>query len=114
MKACMIWRRSSAWTLESRLGELYHDQASFRGSHPLDEIDGLDAIATTVWQPLLQAFPDLERRDLIFVGGSYDERDYVAAMGHYCGTFRPRFSDDSRDRPADLSPLWRSASGRRR
>ena len=32
--------------------------------------------------------PDLERRDEILVGGGYEGRDYVAAVGHYCGTFR--------------------------
>jgi len=45
-------------------------------------------MAAKVWLPLLEAFPDLERRDLIFVGGRYQERTFLAAMGHYCGTFR--------------------------
>ena len=74
--------------LRGRLGAVYHEDAHWRGSHPLNEIDGLDAIEATVWQPLLRSFPDLERRDLIFCGGSYEGRAYVAAMGHYCGTFR--------------------------
>ena len=79
---------STPRNLSRRLAELYHKGARWRGSHPLDEMDGLDAIETNVWRPLLRSFPDLERRDLIFCGGSYEDRDYVAAMGHYCGTFR--------------------------
>jgi len=77
--------------LGRRLGELYHDSARWRGSHPLNEMEGLDAIEAHVWQPLSRSFPDLERRDLILCGGSYKDGDYVAAMGHYCGTFREDF-----------------------
>ena len=56
-------------------------------SHPLNEMVGVEAIAATVWEPLLAAMPDLERRDLIVAGGTYQDRDYVAAVGHHCGTF---------------------------
>ena len=74
--------------LRDRLATLYRSDAVWRGSHPLNEVHGPDAIDAIVWRPLLQSFPDLERRDLIFVGGRFEERDMVAAMGHYCGTFR--------------------------
>lgn len=79
---------SSPGDLAERLSALYHPHAEWRGSHPMNEMAGLDAVGTAVWQPLVAAFPDLERRDTIFVGGSYEGRDYVAAVGHYCGTFR--------------------------
>lgn len=77
--------------LGGKLTSLYHDDARWRGSHPLNQLQGIDAIETEVWQPLLRSFPDLERRDLIFCGGSYEDREYVAALGHYCGTFRENF-----------------------
>ena len=77
--------------LKSRLANVYHGDTHWRGSHPLNEIRGVEAIETTVWQPLFRSFPDIERRDLIFCGGSYHDRDYVAALGHYCGTFREDF-----------------------
>ncbi len=70
------------------LAGLYAADAEWRGSHPLNEMRGADAIAASVWEPLLAACPDLERRDLILAGGSYEGRDYVAAVGHYCGTFQ--------------------------
>lgn len=66
---------------------LYAEDAAWRGAHPLNEMRGVAAIAGDVWEPLLAAMPDLERRDLILVGGGYEDRDYVAAVGHYCGTF---------------------------
>ena len=70
------------------LRRLYAPHARWRGSHPLNELDGVDAIENVVWQPLLAAFPDLERRDVVLIGGRYQDRDYVATVGHYCGTFR--------------------------
>ncbi len=74
--------------LPAHMETLFPDTALWRGSHPVNEIAGAAAIARHVFEPLFHAFPDLERRDLIFVGGSYEGRDYVAAVGHYCGTFR--------------------------
>ena len=70
------------------LDRLYAPDAEWRGAHPLNGKRGAAAIADEVWLPLRCAFPDLERRDLILLGGSYVGRDYVAMVGHYCGTFR--------------------------
>lgn len=71
-----------------RLAALYAASAEWRGAHPMNEMRGVEAIEAKIWAPLLRAFPDLERRDLIVTGGSYDGRDYVAMVGHLCGTFR--------------------------
>jgi predicted ester cyclase len=79
--------RATPETLMRRLEHAYHPDAEWRGSHPLNEMRGLDAIAATVWRPLHAAFPDLERRDSILIGGNYEGQDFVGAMGHYCGTF---------------------------
>ncbi|MEE2951917.1 MAG: nuclear transport factor 2 family protein [Pseudomonadota bacterium] len=79
---------SPAGDIPAKLAALYAPDAVWRGAHPLNEMAGLEAIEETVWAPLLHSFPDLERRDVIFVGGSYEGRDYVAQIGHYCGTFR--------------------------
>jgi predicted ester cyclase len=70
------------------LAGLYAGDAEWRGAHPLNQARGVEAIAATVWEPLLAAMSDLERRDLIVAGGEYQGRDYVATVGHYCGTFR--------------------------
>jgi predicted ester cyclase len=73
----------------------------WRGAHPLNEMRGTEAVAG-VWEPLLAACPDLERRDLIVVGGGFEGRDYVAMVGHYCGTFR----SDWLGIPATGRPIW--------
>jgi predicted ester cyclase len=79
---------ASPATVRARLEDAYHDGATWRGSTPLDEMTGIDAMAATVWEPLLTAFPDLERRDTLLMGGVWNGGDWVGAVGHYCGTFR--------------------------
>lgn len=69
------------------LAQAYHPDAAWRGSHPMNEMTGLDAIEAQVWRPLQQAFPDLERRDSILIAGDYDGHDLVGCVGHLCGTF---------------------------
>ena len=53
----------------SALAKVYHDDARWLGSHPMNDVHGIDAIAQTVWEPLSAAIPDLERRDEIFCLG---------------------------------------------
>ena len=79
---------SSPASLESALARIYHPDAEWRGSHPWNEVKGVEAIKRVVWAPLLRSFPDLERRDQIVMGGSYEGRDYVGAVGHLAGSFR--------------------------
>ena len=78
--------------VEDRLNAIYAPDAAWRGSHPMNEARGAAGIAEVLWRPLFRAFPDLERRDSIFVAGRsiHDpERPVrVAAMGHLLGTFK--------------------------
>jgi predicted ester cyclase len=74
--------------LSARLLELAHPAAQWRVAHPINDVAGCDAALAQAYGPLKAAFPDLERRDMIFVGGMYDGRRYLAATGHYCGTMR--------------------------
>ncbi|MFK7891241.1 MAG: hypothetical protein AB8B63_10540 [Granulosicoccus sp.] len=74
--------------LEVAVATLAHADCLWRVSHPVNHL-GCNTLALEhVWRPLKSALPDLERRDLIVVGGHYDGRDYVACLGHYLGTFR--------------------------
>ncbi|WP_293866391.1 ester cyclase [uncultured Alsobacter sp.] len=93
---------SSPASVEKRLAAAYHPDAEWRGSHPLNEMRGLGAIADVVWRPLVQAFPDLERRDTIVIGGHYNGHDFVGTVGHYLGTFR----EDWLTIPATGRPIY--------
>lgn len=63
------------------------DDYQHRASHPFEETRGPDAVASTFWGPLLVAFPDLERRDDLVIGGAYEGADVVGCLGHLVGTF---------------------------
>jgi len=69
------------------IAAIYHADAEWRGAHPLNELRGVEQIENTVWRPLLQALPDLERRDAVFIGGDWDGARYIGAVGSLMGTF---------------------------
>ena len=52
-----------------------------------DILKSIDEIINTLWKPLIYSFPDLERRDNLIIGGSFQNRVYVSTVGHLTGTF---------------------------
>jgi predicted ester cyclase len=74
--------------LSAHLEKLAHPHAQWRAAHPMNQSAGNAAALAQIYGPLKTAFPDMERRDTIFVGGSYKGRIQIAAVGHYCGTMR--------------------------
>jgi predicted ester cyclase len=62
-------------------GVLYH------GQRPVNDVAGRDAALASALRPLVSALPDVERRDDIFIAASFGGHDWIAATGHYCGTF---------------------------
>lgn len=77
----------------ARVTELYADDASVHAWHPVDELAGHQQITSGLWQPLLTALPDLERRDTILIAGEFDGKDIVATLGHLQGTFETSLYD---------------------
>ncbi|MEM9732843.1 MAG: ester cyclase [Pseudomonadota bacterium] len=93
MAAMEAVAQSDAGSVANALNNACHEGFEWRGPHPLNEMNGVNAVAETVWQPLLASFSDLERRDEIVVGGRYVDRfgktrDHVACMGGFMGTFK--------------------------
>ena len=72
--------------IDKALEAMYHRDARWYGSHPINELDGVDAIKD-LWRRLNSAFPDLERRDQIFLSGESDGKQFVAAVGIYQSNF---------------------------
>jgi len=60
----------------------------WRAAYPMNEMSGHAEATARIWSPLIHAFPDLERRDTVFLAGVYDGKTFIAANGHYCGTMR--------------------------
>jgi predicted ester cyclase len=67
--------------------ELYHPDVSWHGPHPINDHSGSEAVIEQFWRPFIKAFPDMERRDDIFICGSFKNGSWVGATGHYTGTF---------------------------
>ena len=72
---------------EVLLRALYGSETVWHGPHPLNDIAGVDRLIETFWRPLTRALPDLERCDDILLGGVFKEGQWVAATGHFIGTF---------------------------
>ncbi|MEO1641484.1 MAG: nuclear transport factor 2 family protein, partial [Pseudomonadota bacterium] len=86
------------------VADIYHPDAVVHAGHPWGDLVGPEAIGG-FWAALRDALPDMERRDLIFIGG--DNRDdarlkrdraphLVAAIGH----LQANFAADLLDIPA--------------
>lgn len=72
--------------LQAALNKLSTPDCAWRAAHPMNVMRGATAAAANIWAPLFAAFPDIERRDTIFVAGRYKTKTFIAATGHYCGT----------------------------
>jgi predicted ester cyclase len=73
--------------LSSHAAELYADDATCNAFHPVNDLEGREEIAESLWKPLLHAFPDAERRAEVLIAGDYQGRNMVSIMGHIQGTF---------------------------
>jgi predicted ester cyclase len=61
---------------------------------PFNDITGSADFYASCYEPLLRAFPNLERRDWIVISGSDGNgKDWVGCGGHYVGTFVNPFLD---------------------
>ncbi len=66
---------------------LYAEDCDFNAGAPVDQCTGAAAMIERFWQPLVHAFPDLERRTDIVTSGSFKENDWFASTGYFVGHF---------------------------
>jgi hypothetical protein len=66
---------------------LYSQDIVWHGPAPFDDLKGLSEVKAKVWDPLINAFPDLENRPDIVLSGHFAEHDWVTSLGHYVGIF---------------------------
>lgn len=73
---------------------LLEDEVSWWASHPINEVKGPTAVLENWLNPLLHAFPDIDRREDIVLTGYWDgalcggEGYWLSTTGHYVGTFQ--------------------------
>ncbi len=93
LKAILAPYQSAALAGDGRLmaqamRSQFADDLAVHLCHPFGSLQGTDAFEHAALTPLLVAFPDLERRDLIVMAGRTPEgQDWVGCMGNYLGTF---------------------------
>jgi len=78
---------------DGAVSAIYADDAKLFAFHPVNELQGSAAIGESLWRPIRQSFPDIERRDQIVIGGSFAGADYVCTMSFLQGTFESDWLD---------------------
>ncbi|MGV6847374.1 MAG: ester cyclase [Marinibacterium sp.] len=78
--------------VRAALGAVMAPDAGLHLCHPFGDIQGPDALFEVAYAPLMGAFPDLERREMIVLAGTTPEgQNLIGTMGNYMGTFRAPF-----------------------
>lgn len=77
--------------LESELGKALAPDCVVHMAFPFEDLDGPAALFGEAYRPLLNAMPDLERRDFIYIGGESDGQYWVGCAGHYVGVMKRPF-----------------------
>ncbi|MEM9431018.1 MAG: ester cyclase [Pseudomonadota bacterium] len=86
LRAAMIDFEEGA--VRAALAALIAPEAPVRMPCPFGTLTGPEALYQSCYAPLLDAIPDLERRDWIVMGGETERGDsWVGCGGHYVGTF---------------------------
>jgi hypothetical protein len=66
---------------------LYSENCNFNAGAPVNHCAGREAVIEQFWQPLVHAFPDLERRTDILMNGQFKDGDWIASTGNLVGHF---------------------------
>jgi len=74
--------------LDHNLSSLFSNKIKINCFYPLNEFSGLDNFKNKYWIPLFNAFPDLERREQIVIGGTFKDKVQIGTISTLSGVFR--------------------------
>lgn len=77
--------------LRAQLRPLFAPDCVIHLAFPFEDLTGSAELFEKVYQPLLTAVPDLERRDFILMAGESGGRNWVGCGGHYVGVMKRPF-----------------------
>lgn len=80
-------------TLAVQLERVFDPGARIHLACPFEDLDGPRELYRRAYRPLLEAVPDLERRDTIVIAGPAATGDWVGCAGHYLGVFERPWLD---------------------
>jgi predicted ester cyclase len=63
------------------------EDALLQFMHPFETLDNNNALLNSIYLPLAQAIPDLERRDTIVMSGESEQSVWIGCCGYYTGSF---------------------------
>lgn len=75
--------------LKNVLAPHIKSEYKFYGCHPFGEMQSINDVCSTVWEPLFTSFKHMQRREDIFIAGTnaHDDQIWVMSMGHWMGLF---------------------------
>ncbi len=83
--------------LETHLNTYFSADAEINLAHPFETLNGPKELYEKAYAPLVNAIPDLERRDFIIIGGHGEEGslegNWVGCCGFYTGIFAKPWLD---------------------
>ncbi len=79
--------------LRDQLGEIFAADCEVHLANPLEDLAGAAGLYEEAYAPLLEAVPDLERRDFIVMAGEAQGQNWVGCCGHYIGVFERPWLD---------------------
>lgn len=91
------WRRAmydiDSTQLKRQFQDVFAPDCVIHLAHPLGSLSGSESLFETIYKPLLQAIPDLERRDFIVMAGEAKGQNWLGCAGHYMGVFAEHWLD---------------------
>jgi predicted ester cyclase len=79
--------------LQKRLASVFAPDCKIHLAYPFEDLEGPTALFERVYQPLLAAIPDLERRDYILIADQDGDCSWVGCAGFYAGVFEKPWLD---------------------
>ena len=74
--------------IDNNLDEAFITDVKVNSFYPINEFIGVKNLKDKIWVPLFEAFPDLERRENIVVGGAFRDKVLVGSYSVLSGYFR--------------------------
>ncbi|MGY3569838.1 ester cyclase [Vibrio paucivorans] len=74
-------------SVAQELEQLVSDDALLQYAFPFETLSNKTALVEDLYQPLLNAIPDLEKRTYISMAGEVNGKQWVGCAGYYTGTF---------------------------
>ena len=66
--------------IEENLSKYFSEDVNIKCFFPLNEFKGLSNFRDKFWTPLFDAFPDLERREQLVIGGAFRDKFQVGTI----------------------------------